>query len=232
MKHIAIILIAIFMVLLIFGFVVGTIVNVFFTPPQASYSDEVVEKIGGDDFLVATLKHCLKVSEENIPDASFKTSTGTYSWYDAKKITFVDTSGRKEYMVVWKSAPDKYPYDVSKKVNQYTSDYLTDRNAKCFIEYSWEDNCVYGIVLGTDNITCSESKLMYTILGLNKDGFDLSYTAPTTSSGSSLSSGNHYHTVVGDRYTLSRTDPGSYYDHYEYGDDYGIDDYLESEGYD
>lgn len=42
----------------------------------------------------------------------------------------------------------------------------------------------------------------------------------------------HYHTVVPDRYSLSRTDPGAYYDHYEYGDNYDIDDYLEFEGYD
>ena len=42
---------------------------------------------------------------------------------------------------------------------------------------------------------------------------------------------NHYHTVVGDRYSLSRDDLDAYYNHYEYGDDYGIDDYLEVEGY-
>ncbi len=35
-----------------------------------------------------------------------------------------------------------------------------------------------------------------------------------------------------DRHSLSRSDPGSYYDHYEYGDNYEIDDYLESQGYD
>lgn len=51
------------------------------------------------------------------------------------------------------------------------------------------------------------------------------------SSGSGSSSHSHY-SVKTDPYELSRNDPGAYYDHYEYGDDYDIDDYLESEGYD
>ena len=31
---------------------------------------------------------------------------------------------------------------------------------------------------------------------------------------------------------IARNDPDWYYDHYEYGDNYAIDDYLESQGYD
>ena len=116
----------------------------------------------------------------------------------------------------------------------YISDYAKDGKSKCFIEYSYESKEVYGIILGTDNIRYSESDLMYEILDLNSSGFKLSYTTiyPTSTSGSFSGSQNHYHTVVGDRYSLSRSDPGAYYDHYEYGDDYGIDDYLEVEGYD
>ena len=78
----------------------------------------------------------------------------------------------------------------------------------------------------------SESKFLYDILSLDKNSFNLVYTQPVQQSYGGTSSGSHYHTVVPDRYTLSRTDPGAYYDHYEYGDNYAIDDYLEVEGYD
>ena len=86
--------------------------------------------------------------------------------------------------------------------------------------------------MGSDEITYSESELIYVILGLNPYGFDLSYSGDsTTTSSASTTSSDHYHTVVEDRYSLSRNDPGSYYDYYEYGDNYEIDNYLESQGY-
>lgn len=203
-----------------------------FPPSKASDGDILVEDIGGDNFLKATLRGCLKVDEKSIPNATFQASSGNWSWYDAKNITYVGTSGFKDYMIVWKTTSDKYDFE-NKGINLYVSDYLIDRNAKCFIEYSYENGCVYGIVIGTDNLQCSESHLMYDILGLNKSGFDLSYSYVYTGSGGNVrSTGDSYHTVVPDRYTLSRTDPGAYYDHYEYGDNYDIDDYLEVQGYD
>ncbi|WP_298499299.1 hypothetical protein [uncultured Methanobrevibacter sp.] len=229
LKKIALILAGIIIAYFIITFATASIANVIFPPSKASLTDEVVEDIGGDDFLVATLKGCLKIGEEKIPDGSFKTSDGKFGWYDAKNITYVDSYGRKGYMIVWKTTPDKYSFNTHEKVNLYISAYLTGIGAKCFIEYSWENNCVYGIILSTDNIHYSESDLMYDVLGLNRSGFDLVYTGASSSYSGSQS---NYHTVVPDRYTLSRTDPGSYYDHYEYGDDYDIDDYLEVEGYD
>ena len=79
----------------------------------------------------------------------------------------------------------------------------------------------------------SESALLYDILGLNRSEFTLTYSQTSSAPSTYYSGGSsHYHTVVPDRYTLSRSDPGAYYDHYEYGDNYEIDDYLESEGYD
>ena len=157
----------------------------------------------------------------------------TYDYYDAKNISYVDAVGCNNYIVVWKASPEKYNFDADKKVNQYVSDYSADSNEKCFIEYSYENNAVYGIIIGSeDNITFKESDLMYKILGLNENGFELAYTQTVPSYSYSSPSSSHYHTVVPDRYTLSRTDPGAYYDHYEYGDDYDIDDYLEVEGYD
>ena len=196
----------------------------------------VVEDIGGGNVLKATLKSCYKLGEEDIPNAYFNTSFGSYIWKDAKKITYLDGAGRTDYIIVWKCPAADYP-EFSGDGILYISDYLTGDVGRCFMLYNPDNQMVYGIVADSDNITCSESKLMYDILGLNKSEYSLLNVEPpknySTGSYSSSSGGSsHYHTVVPDRYTLSRTDPGAYYDHYEYGDNYEIDDYLESEGYD
>jgi len=205
------------------------------TPSHADYYDNFTEDIGGDGFLVANLTHALKTGENSIPDGSFNASTGEYEYFGARNISYVDYVGAKDYIVVWKTTPDKYDFfNTQNKVNQYVSDYSENSDEKCFIEYSYENNAVYGIIIGSqNNITFKESELMYEILGLDENGYDLVYTTKSPSYSYGYSSGSsHYHTVVPDRYTLSRTDPGAYYDHYEYGDNYAIDDYLESEGYD
>jgi hypothetical protein len=206
----------------------------FLDPSNANPDDEVFEAIGGDDFLNATLRGCVKTGEENIPDATFNTSDGEYAYYGAKNISYVNEYGNHGYIIVWKTSPDKYNFDTSANVNIYSSNYLLDEDAKSFIEYSYENNAVYGIIIGTDEIQYSESDLVYDVLGLNPNGFSLSYTNTGTSAsvGTSSSGADHYHTVLEDRYSMSRNDPDSYYDHYEYGDNYEIDDYLESEGYD
>ena len=232
-KNILIIIVILFALFVIRGVVFGAIFDFIMLPSQASYSDEIVEDIGGDDFLVATLEHCLKTGEKSIPDGNFTGAYGTYGYYGAKNISYLDMSGREGYFIVWKTSQDNYDEFNNDSENIYISDYAKDCKSICFIEYSYESKDVFGIILGTENIHYNEEALMYDILNLNKSGFKLSYTTiyDGYSSGGS-SSQNHYHTVVGDRYSLSRSDPGAYYDHYEYGDDYGIDDYLEVEGYD
>lgn len=233
-KNILILIIIIVVLLLVKSFVFGSLINMIFPPSQASEHDKIVEDIGGDDFLVATLPGCLKTGEQEIPDGNFTGTYGTYGYYDAKNISYVNYNGKKSYMIVWKTSQDNYDEFNNDLENIYISDNAKDDKSKCFIEYSYESKDVYGIILGTDPIRYSESELMFGILNLNSSGFKLAYTTiyPTDSSSGFSSSQNHYHTVVGDRYSLSRSDPGAYYDHYEYGDNYDIDDYLEVEGYD
>ena len=209
---------------------VWLLVSWFSPPSQADEDDYFVEDIGGDGFLVANFTQCLKLGENNIPDGTFNGSMDSYGYYNAKNISYVDYAGCKNYVIVWKTTPDKYGFDTYNEVNQYISDYSNECNGAAFIEYSYENNVVYGILVCREYTKIKENKLMYDILGLDKDGFDLAYTQQSPSY--SAPSQSHYHTVVPDRYTLSRTDPGAYYDHYEYGDNYDIDDYLESEGYD
>lgn len=55
----------------------------------------------------------------------------------------------------------------------------------------------------------------------------------SSSGGSGVSSSSpHYGGVDDSPNTIAKNDPDWYYDHYEYGDNPDIDDYLESEGYD
>ena len=232
-KKVAVIIIGLFIALLVFNFVASSVFNIIFPPSEARYSDEVVVDIGGDNVLVATLDDCLKVSEENIPDGAFRTALGTdLFWKDAKNITYVDTYGKKGNMIVWKTSPDGYGIFDADSIS-FVSDYLDSSDKTCFLVNFPEKNAVYGIIIGNDNISYTESQLLYDILGLNRTEYSLTYDVSSYSSpGMYTDTSSHYHTVVPDRYTLSRTDPGAYYDHYEYGDNYDIDNYLESEGYD
>lgn len=233
LKKTIILLAALFVFLCIAAFVVGSIANLIIPPSEAFYSDEVVEDIGGDNALVATLKSCLKVSEKNIPDGSFKTALGqNLMWRNAKNISYVDTNGKHGNMIVWKASPEGYNAISDTNSISFISDYLDSNDGNCFLVHFPEKNAVYGIILTSDEIKYSEYDLVSNILGLNISQFPLTYEINQPSYSSNGGGSSHYHTVVPDRYTLSRTDPGAYYDHYEYGDNYDIDNYLESEGFD
>lgn len=232
LRNIVLLMIIIAVLIVVRLTLLSSLTGLIFSPSEASYSDVLIEDIGEDNFLNATLKGCLKVGEESIPDAVFTASTGNWSWFDAKNVTYVNTAGTKEYMVIWKASADKYGLEKEEN-DSYLSDYLTDCDGKCFLLYSPEKNCVYGIVLGTGNIPCSEYRLIHEVLGLSTNVYPLMYSSDGSGYGSNYQTGgSSYHTVISDRYTLSRTDPGAYYDYYEYGDDYDIDDYLEAEGFD
>ena len=58
------------------------------------------------------------------------------------------------------------------------------------------------------------------------------YKAGEGYGGSSSHSSSHYSGVDTSPNSIARNDPDWYYDHYEYGDNPDIDDYLETEGYD
>lgn len=233
-KKVGVILIGFFVALLMVSFFIGSAVNLLVPPSEAVPGDKIIEDIGGDNVLVATLKGCAEVGRSDIPDGSFRTnSNNDLVWRNAKNISYVDTYGKKGNMIVWKDSPQNYPDLESKEKIKYVSDYIDSMNGTCFVVNFPDKDAVYGIILEGDEIEYSESELMYTILGLNRSGFIQTYSTSSYDYSGGYSGGSsHYHTVVPDRYTLSRTDPGAYYDHYEYGDNYDIDNYLESEGFD
>lgn len=233
-KKVGVILVVLFVILLLVAFFVGSAVNLLLPPSEAVYSDEVIEDIGGDNALVATLKSCVEVGRQDIPDGSFNTDSGqNLGWKNAKNVTFLDTDGKKGSMIVWKGSPKDYPVISGTDGVQYISDYVDSMNGTCFLVHFPDKNAVYGIIISKEDFKYSEYQLMYNILNLDKSEFSATYSTATYDYSGGYSEGSsHYHTVVPDRYTLSRTDPGAYYDHYEYGDNYEIDSYLESEGFD
>ena len=66
----------------------------------------------------------------------------------------------------------------------------------------------------------------------NSGDSDTHYYISDSGSGSSSSHSSHYGGVDDSPRTIAKNDPDWYYDHYDYGDNDKIDEYLESEGYD
>ncbi|MBQ6349879.1 MAG: hypothetical protein IJI42_02990 [Methanobrevibacter sp.] len=234
-KEIVIFLILIVILVGIFGFVVVSVSNLIFPPSQANYGDKIVKDIGSDGILIATLDNCAKVSEKDIPEGYFDTKLITnLSWCDAKNISFVDTQGKKGYMIVWKTSPDRYSV-LEDNVTSYISDYVDGINGTCFMEYNPKTDAAYGIIIVSDEINYSEYALLYNILGLDKSEFAQTYSPVAVNGGYGYGySGGygHYGGVDTSPYSIVRTDPDWFYDYYDYGDYDDIDEYLESDGYD
>ena len=176
---------------------------------------------------------CVKVSEKDIPDAYFDTKLITnLSWSDAKNISYVDTSGRKGNMIVWKASPDRYSV-LDSNTTSYISDYVDGFNGTCFMEYNPKTDEVYGIIVVSDDINYSEYTLLYKILGLDKSQFLQTYSSSSATGSYGYSGGyGHYGGVDTSPRAIASTSPDWFYDSYDYGDYDDIDEYLESEGYD
>ncbi len=205
---------------------------------QTQSLDGIYEDIGGDGILKLNISYCTKLGEKTIPDASFSNLNGdNFTWKNAKNISFSDEMGFDSYVIVWKASPEDYNLDTSSDKDQYLSGYTPRYQDIYFLEYSKNKNTVYGVILGNHNQLYSQSDLVYDMLGFDESQIDVSsaVTGNLLSSGSSSSSGgsgSHYGGVDTSPYHLAKNDPGAYYDHYEYGDNYKIDDYLESQGFD
>lgn len=205
---------------------------------QTQSIGDISEDIGGDGILKLNIANCYKLDEKSIPDGSFSNLNGeNFTWKNAKNISFSDEMGFDSYVIFWKASPDDYNLNTSSDKDLYISGYTPRYQDIFFLEYSKSKNAVYGVILGNHNQIYSQSDLVYDMLGFDESQFDVSsdVTGNLLSSGSSSSgssSGGHYGGVDTSPYHLAKNDPGAYYDHYEYGDNYKIDDYLESQGFD
>lgn len=77
-----------------------------------------------------------------------------------------------------------------------------------------------------DHYTSTDSGTHYHSSGSSASG------SGASSSGGGSSHSSHYGGVDTSPNSIAKHDPDWYYDHYEYGDNPDIDDYLESEGFD
>ena len=177
-----------------------------------------MEDIGGDSKLIVTLEDCLKTKEENISDGNLN----GIACFSAKNISFVDFVGNNANMIIWKSSGEKY--NISGNNIQYLSGSYGD--SVYFLKYYPENDNIYGIIL---NGSYTLDELIYDILNQNSDE-----TPKTNSYIEPYEPNARYNSYDIDEspYALAKNDPDWYYDHYEYEDNYDIDDYLESEGYD
>lgn len=228
-KNLKIVILIIF--ILIIAFTLKIMINS--TPQQASLNDNINIDIGGDDFLVAKLDECLKINEKSINDGfALNKNHNEVNWYDAKNISFVDSSGYNGFMIVWKTPVKNYK---NKDINDTEYGELSGEfnKASYFIAYNPKTTSMYGIIL--DKHGYDVKNLIEDVLGFN---FPKQYeTRSNTSSdynynnygGSSYSSPSY--DVDDSPETIAKNDPDWYYDHYEYGDYPEIDDYLESQGY-
>ena len=92
---------------------------------------------------------------------------------------------------------------------------------------------VYGIIIVSDEVSFSESKLLYKILDLDKSEFSQTYSSSSATTSYGYSGGyGHYGGVDTSPSAIARTSPDWFYDYYDYGDYDDIDEYLESECYD
>ena len=213
--------------ILIIAITLKTMINL--SPSQADIHDNISVDIGDDGFLIANLEECLKTNEEEIDDGFALTEDiNKIHWYNAKNISFVDSSGITGYMIVWKTSKDNYD------MNNETTDYGTlsgkFKNACYFITYNSKTSSIYGIILNKPGYNINN--LIYDVLGLN----------PPTQDENTYNTSSNYNTnipnyrdssynVDNSPETIAKNDPDWYYDHYEYGDYPEIDDYLESQGY-
>lgn len=223
-KKIAIIIIAIYLISFVFTMLMGFLL----VPESANYDDVVVEDIGGDGVLTATLEHHKKLNEEDIGFGRFQTTTQfeDLAYYDAKNISVVDYRERKGYMIVWKTSPDNYPELSDENCIEYICKPLEDFKGYCFIEYVPETDSVYGIILDCDEYS-TEEDLVFEVLGLSRSEYSNSinpywYYDPMTTEPSSDDP---------KPWPTALNEPDSYYDYYEYGENPDVDDYLETQVY-
>lgn len=218
-----------FVALYVFGLIIGGI-GILTSPPSfASNDDNVTIDIGQDGYMIAKIDKALQYKSENIPDGEINNSNIIIKWKNAKNISFVDVLGKKAYAIVWKESlkdSDLNVNDTGKKTYWYGDIFGKNHIYALYcLQYNPQNKMVYGIILDHNSKNFNLEDLLYNILGLSKS--DVNYHEPYYPSASS----SRYH-VDNSPSTIARNDPDWYYDHYDYGDNYAIDDYLESQGYD
>lgn len=175
-------------------------------------------------------KNCTKINQETIGPGSVTTIHNiTMHWQNALKITYKNNESKQDYFIVWKcNTTDEYYflYNLHELTHHY-SDYAKDNKSVVFVNIKF-DGLVYGILVDTQNITYSEKDLVHGILQhtsyeLTNSGFH--YNPPIDV----IDVSHHhksYNSLKGNQWDMAKNDPDWYYDHYDYGDNGDVDEYL------
>lgn len=203
---------------------------VFLLFAPAAHADESLDiPLGDARWIVARFDNCTQISQETIGPGSVTTiHNTTFHWQNASKITYVNDEGKQDYVIVWQSdMNDEYMFlsELHYLTNHY-SDYADD-NSVVYLEA--DDEMAYGIIVDTQNISYSEEELVHQILGkydyeLTNSGYH--YNPPIDVHDAS-SPEVPYTSPESDQWHMATNDPDWYYDHYDYGDNGYIDDYLD-----
>lgn len=228
-KRAVIFLALIFIIIIILGLAAGVISFLTSPPSFASYHDNVTLDIGEDGYLIAKIDKALAYDSKSIENGEVNSSEGMIEWKNARNVSFVDTSGKRCYAIVWKE-PLK---DTSLEVDDLASEahlYGNIHNQKgmfavYYLQYNPENQYVYGIILDNNGNNYDLNDLLYDILNLSKSKVnyhDYSYGGYSSP---------RYGGVDTSPSRVAYSDPDWYYDYYDYGDYDYLDEYLESQGY-
>lgn len=186
--------------------------------------------LGDYPFLVATFDGCEIISQERIPDGNFTTLHDyTFRWHNATKVTYRNAEGKTDYLMVWQCWPTE-EYDVvygMHELDSYYSDYTKDNKSVVFMEIP-KAKYVYGILVDTQNISYTEEELVHGMMNLfahelTNSGYH--YSTPIDVHDASPKE-SRYIAPNSDQWMMAINDPDWYYDHYDYGDNGYIDEYL------
>ena len=172
-----------------------------------------------------------KINQEPISPKNITTVHNiTVPLKNAYKITYKNPENKNDYLIVWKcdESEDYYFLRNLHDLSYHYSDYTKDNKSVVFMEIS-NDNMVRGILLDTENISYTEDELVHKLLGhtgweLTNSGYH--YNPPIDVIDASPHNYHPHQSSRSEQWDMAINDPDWYYDHYDYGDNGDIDNYL------
>lgn len=181
----------------------------------------------------ANFDNCTQINKEVISPGNFTTiHNQTFHWDAAYKITYKNNEGKIDYFIIWQSNTSaEYTFLYSfHELATYYSDYSKDNKSVAYMEIPLIEDQVYGILVDTQNISYSEEDLVHGILGLSSvyeltnSGYH--YNPPIDYIDASPHDYQPHKSSKSEQWDMAINDPDWYYDHYDYGDNGDIDQYL------
>lgn len=188
-------------------------------------------KLSDYGFIFGKMDNCTKISEEKIPSGNFTTIHNyTFHYENAYKITYKNNEGKIDYFIIWdcEDTPEYHILHTLHELNNYYSDYTQDNKSIVYMEIK-NVGYIHGILVDTQNISYSEEYFVHKILGLydyelTNSGYH--YNPPIDLIDASPHEYQPHGSSISEQWDMAINDPDWYYEHYDYGDNGKIDQYL------